>query len=257
MWRVRGMGVAVRVRQSTLALISLSLSLSLTPKRCSSSTTRRPRFLNSTSFWRRRWVPIDDVDLALAESREGRPLVLLLDEAGEHGHVDGEVPRTRSLKFSKCCSARMVVGARKATCLPEVAALKTGPHGYLGLAVADVAADEPVHGLVALHVRLHLLDAADLVGRLLVGEGRLEGQLPVVVLGEGVALGRPSMGVDPDEALGELLHRGLDLGLARAPRTSSRYGRASAPRPRCRCSAGRNWPARWARRRPRSRRTRP
>ncbi len=37
-------------KTSTMVLISFSRSLSFTPKRCSSSTTSRPRFLNFTSF---------------------------------------------------------------------------------------------------------------------------------------------------------------------------------------------------------------
>ena len=42
-WSVRGMGVALKVRTSTFFFISFSFSLCFTPKRCSSSMTRRPR----------------------------------------------------------------------------------------------------------------------------------------------------------------------------------------------------------------------
>ncbi|OPZ61514.1 MAG: hypothetical protein BWY85_02382 [Firmicutes bacterium ADurb.Bin506] len=58
MCSVRGIGVAVRVSTSTSFLSSLSRSFWATPKRCSSSTTTRPRFLNWISCDRRRWVPI-------------------------------------------------------------------------------------------------------------------------------------------------------------------------------------------------------
>ena len=58
MLSVRGMGVAVSVRQSTFAFSCLRRSLCFTPKRCSSSTTSRPRLRNATSFWIRRCVPI-------------------------------------------------------------------------------------------------------------------------------------------------------------------------------------------------------
>ncbi len=54
---VRGMGLAVSVRTSTPSAIALIDSLWLTPKRCSSSTTRRPSFLNVTSWPSSRWVP--------------------------------------------------------------------------------------------------------------------------------------------------------------------------------------------------------
>ena len=56
--RVRGIGVAVRVSTSTSARKRLIASLWVTPKRCSSSTTSRPRFLNFTSADSRRWVPM-------------------------------------------------------------------------------------------------------------------------------------------------------------------------------------------------------
>ena len=56
--------------------------------------------------------------------------------------------------------------------------LEGGPHRDLGLAVTDVAADEAVHGDGALHVGLDLVDGAELVGGLDVGEGVLELALP-------------------------------------------------------------------------------
>ena len=57
MCSVRGIGVAVRVSTSTAVRSCLMRSLWVTPKRCSSSTTSRPRFLNRTSRERSRWVP--------------------------------------------------------------------------------------------------------------------------------------------------------------------------------------------------------
>ena len=57
--------------------------------------------------------------------------------------------------------------------------LERRPHRQLGLAVADVAAQEPVHGDGLLHVGLDLADGADLVRRLLVRERLLELHLPV------------------------------------------------------------------------------
>ena len=54
----RGIGVAVSVRTSTCWLRRLIFSLWATPKRCSSSTTSKPKFLNCTSFCNRRCVPM-------------------------------------------------------------------------------------------------------------------------------------------------------------------------------------------------------
>ena len=58
MCSVRGMGVAVSVSTSTVRLSFLMASLWATPKRCSSSTTRRPRSLKFTSLPSNRWVPM-------------------------------------------------------------------------------------------------------------------------------------------------------------------------------------------------------
>ena len=68
--------------------------------------------------------------------------------------------------------------------------LEGGAKGDLGLAVADIAADEPVHGPDAFHIALHVEDGLGLVGRLLVGEGVFELDLPRRVESEGVALGQ-------------------------------------------------------------------
>ena len=58
MFSVRGMGVAERVSTSTWRLISFSRSLWVTPKRCSSSITSRPRSLNAMLFCSSLCVPI-------------------------------------------------------------------------------------------------------------------------------------------------------------------------------------------------------
>ena len=70
--------------------------------------------------------------------------------------------------------------------------LERGPHGDLGLAVADVAADQPVHRDRLLHVGLDLVDGGELVGGLDVREGVLELALPRGVGAERVARSRPS-----------------------------------------------------------------
>ena len=56
--------------------------------------------------------------------------------------------------------------------------LERRAHGDLGLAVADVAADQPVHRDRPLHVGLDLVDGAQLVGGLVEREGVLELALP-------------------------------------------------------------------------------
>ena len=79
-------------------------------------------------------------------------------------------------------------GRRQDQRLPAVAGgLERGPQRDLGLAVADVAADQPVHRALGLHVGLGLLDRLELVVGLAVGERALELELPLGVLGEAVA----------------------------------------------------------------------
>ena len=55
------------------------------------------------------------------------------------------------------------------------------PHGDLGLAVARVAADQPVHRLARREVVLHGLDGGELVWSLLVGERGVEGVASVAI----------------------------------------------------------------------------
>jgi hypothetical protein len=74
-------------------------------------------------------------------------------------------------------------------------ALEGGAQGDLGLAEADVAADESVHRRGPFHVGFHVDDRARLIGRLAVREGTLELAHPRVIriLGVGDArLGRAS-----------------------------------------------------------------
>lgn len=87
--------------------------------------------------------------------------------------------------------------------------------GDLGLAEADVAAEQAVHGLLLLHVRLDLRDGAQLVFRLLIRESILELMLARVVWREGMAFGVLALRVDLDELLRDVLDRllGACLGL--------------------------------------------
>src|SRR6516164_7344121 len=55
--RVRGIGVAVSVKTCTSALSCFNFSFCATPKCCSSSMIRRPRWANRTSLASSAWVP--------------------------------------------------------------------------------------------------------------------------------------------------------------------------------------------------------
>jgi hypothetical protein len=89
--------------------------------------------------------------------------------------------------------------------LAGVGRLERGAQGHLGLAEADVAADQPVHRPLGLHVALDLLDGFALVGGLLEGEGGLEVAQPVGVRREGEALAAPALRVQVEQLAGQLL----------------------------------------------------
>ena len=82
--------------------------------------------------------------------------------------------------------------------------LEGGADGDLGLAEADVAAQQPIHREAGLHVRLDVVDGAELVGCLDEREAVLELALPGRVVAEGEAGRVASALVEHDELLGDL-----------------------------------------------------
>ena len=97
--------------------------------------------------------------------------------------------------------------------------LERGPHRDLGLAVAHVAADQPVHRHRPLHVVLDLVDGGQLVRGLHVRERILQLALPGSVRAEGEpGRGHPGR-VEPDQLGGDLpdglARPALDLGPVR------------------------------------------
>ena len=128
--------------------------------------------------------PDEDVDAAVLHALEDPLLLPLRHEAAEHRHLDrerGESPFERAEVL-----LRQDGGRDEDRHLASVLdGLEGGAQRDLGLAVAHVADDEPIHRPPAQHVGLHLLDAACLVGRLGVGEALLQLALPGRVRGEG------------------------------------------------------------------------
>ena len=89
--------------------------------------------------------------------------------------------RKRSRKVCRCCWASTVVGASTSTWRPALATLNARAQRDLGLAEADVAADQPIHRPLRLEVVLDGLDRARLILGLGVREGRLEPRHPALV----------------------------------------------------------------------------
>ena len=213
---VRGIGVAESESTSTRSLSWRSSSFCLTPKRCSSSTITRPE-VGGADVAREQAVGADqDVDLAVGEPGErrldlGRP-------AQPRDHLDLEREAAEPLAER----AEVLLGEdRRRDQHHHLLALRRrlvgGAQRDLGLAVADVAADQPVHRAVGLHVALHRLDRLDLVGGLAVGEALLEVELPLAVGPERVALARLALGVEVEELAGEHLGGAAGARLDRVP----------------------------------------
>ena len=177
---VRGIGVADIESTSTRSLSWRRSSFCLTPKRCSSSITSRPRSLARTSRESSRWVPIRMSSEPVGEGRQrGLRLRRLaqprdhLDLVGEVAHALGEGAEVLGGEDRRRDEHHHLLGVGER--------LLGGADRDLGLAVADVAADQPVHRPLRLHVGLDRLDRLELVGGLAVGEGALEPQLPLAV----------------------------------------------------------------------------
>jgi len=95
--------------------------------------------------------------------------------------------------------------------------LEGGAHGDLGLAVADVAAEEAVHGLGGLHVALDVCDGGELVVGLCEIEGLVELALEGGVWRKGEAFGGFAGGVELEQLVGHVLHGLLDAGFGFGP----------------------------------------
>ena len=123
MFSVRGIGVAVRVSTSTLWLISLRRSLCATPKRCSSSTTSRPRSSKCTSFESSRCVPMRISTFPSSTAATTFFCSAALRKRLIISIFTGKAAMRRR-NVSKCWKTKIVVGARTATCLESHTALK-------------------------------------------------------------------------------------------------------------------------------------
>ena len=102
--------------------------------------------------------------------------------------------------------------------------LLTGEHGqqarperHLGLAEADIAADQPVHGAAARQIVEHGIDAGRLVLGLLIGEARREFVIDAVGRGDDRRLPQLAQGSDLDQLLGDVADALLQPGFARLP----------------------------------------
>ncbi len=130
----------------------LRRSLWRTPKRCSSSTTSRPRSWNLMSLESRRWVPMRMSTLPVSTLSTMIFLLLGGAEAGDHLDVDGEL-REAALEGFEVLEAEDGGGREDGDLLAVLHGFERGAHGHFGFAVAHVAAEQAVHGRGAIPCR--------------------------------------------------------------------------------------------------------
>ncbi len=213
---VRGIGVADIVSTSTWARSVLRYSLCSTPKRCSSSTMISPSCLNRVDGLQQPVGADDDVGGAVADLVQRLLGLLRRLEPGQLPDVDRELAHPLGERVV------VLLGQQRrrhqdGDLLAVLHRLERRPYRDLGLAVADVAADQPVHRDRLLHVGLDLLDRGELVRRLGVREGVLQLALPRGVRAERVALGVLPGRVELDQLGGDLADRLAGPGLGLLP----------------------------------------
>ena len=158
----------------------------------------------------------DDVHGPVGEALDGGRLLLRRHEPRQQADLErerGEALAERLLVLRREDGRRH----EDRDLLAVLGRLERGPQRHLGLAVADVADDEPVHRADLLHVGLDLERRPHLVGGLLVRERGLHLALPRRVGAEGVALRPGARRVQLEQLLGEIGDRPRDPLLGTQP----------------------------------------
>ena len=102
-------------------------------------------------------------------------------------------------------------------------ALHRGAEGDLGLAEADVAAEQTLHRGGGFHIPLDLGDAAELVVGLGVGEALFKLLLPRRIRRKGEAGQALARGIELNESFGKILGRSLGAGLCLLPLVAAEF----------------------------------
>ena len=214
--KVRGIGVAVSVSTWTSARSDFSRSLCATPKCCSSSTTTRPRSLNLMALPSSAWVPT-----TMSIWPSAMPFLTRV-KLGRR-HQPRRLPDLHR-KALEALGEGLGVLARQQRGRHHHRDLLAAHHGgerraqrHLGLAEADVAADEPVHRTAGGEIVERGVDRGLLVVGLLVGKARGE-----LVGGAGLhrqlrRFAKLPLGRDLDQFVGDLADAVLQPRLAGLP----------------------------------------
>ena len=166
-----------------------------------------------------------DEDVHLARGEVAQHLLRLRGgaEARDHLDVDGEVAETR-LERVPVLLGEDRRRAEDERLLAVDGDRERGSNRDLGLAEADVAADEPVHRPWRLEVFLHSFDRARLVFRLAIGKLGLEPLEPLVLQLVRVTRRLLALRVEADQLRRELAHRLAGARLQVRPRLAAELG---------------------------------
>ena len=224
--RVRGIGVAVSVSTCTSARSCLSFSLWATPKCCSSSTTSRPRSLNLIALPSSAWVPMTMSIVAVGDALLHRAPARPPEPAARPAPIFTGKPRKRSVKGLGVL-ARQQRGRHHDRDLLAVHRRDEGrAQRHLGLAEADVAADQAVHRPAGAEIVEHRVDRGLLVVGLLVGEAGAELVVGAVLDGEPRRLAQQPLGGDLDQLVRHLADAVLHAAPCASASRRRRAGRA-------------------------------
>ncbi len=158
----------------------------------------------------------EDVDLAGSELLEDRRLLGLAAEARHHVDLDRE-RRQAGAQRLEVLEGEHRRRRQDRHLLAVHHRLERRPQRHLGLAVADVAAQQAIHRHRRLHVALDVGQSRRLIRRQLVGERGLELLLPVRVGTEGMAGDGLARRIELEQLFGHVAHGLLDPALGPFP----------------------------------------
>ena len=101
--------------------------------------------------------------------------------------------------------------------------LESSPYGKFSLAETHIAAHEPVHRTLVLHISLDSLCGRFLVRSIFIHETRFQFLLKISVGGVREAVGCLSFRIKIDKFLGNILYLRLGIGLERLPRLGAEF----------------------------------
>ena len=138
----------------------------------------------------------NNVNAAVFQAFDDLLLFLVGSKSAQHFHPNWEWTETLA-ECSVVLLGQHGGGDQKAHLHAVVDCFECRPQRNLSLAVAHVPANEPVHGLWALHVGFYFVDSLGLVRGFFVGKGVLQFFLPSGVRAEFVAFGHFPCGMHP------------------------------------------------------------